>query len=236
MILREATIKYKGYDPDTLSLKSRKRICCSCDNCGRVRWVMKGHYRDLCKSCAQRGKTLSEEHKRKMSEANKGRTHSEESKRKMSEAWKGRIVSEETRRKMSEAKRGKTQSEETRIKMSAAQQGIPVDEWKEFATEQTYCYKFNDACRERNRNKYDRRSFVSGIPESRNVTSTGKQKRLTVHHVDMNKSQGCDDHEWSLVPVLLTEHGLLHTDLWKARLQYLLEHVWYPDGVWNPDF
>ena len=55
MILRQATIKYKGYDPDTLSYGSSKRVCCSCDNpnCGRVRWVDYSAYRDLCKSCAQ---------------------------------------------------------------------------------------------------------------------------------------------------------------------------------------
>lgn len=56
---------------------------------------------------------LSEEAKRKLSEAHKGKStwngkhHSEESKRKMSEAKKGHKCSEETRRKISESNRGK---------------------------------------------------------------------------------------------------------------------------------
>lgn len=31
MILKQATIKYTGYDPDELSHGSHKRICGSCD-------------------------------------------------------------------------------------------------------------------------------------------------------------------------------------------------------------
>ncbi len=49
---------------------------------------------------------------------NKGKTHSEETKRKMSELKKGitRKMSEETERKISEALKGKTLSEDTRKK------------------------------------------------------------------------------------------------------------------------
>lgn len=52
------------------------------------------------------GKHFSEEHRRKLSEANKGKHLSEEARRNMSEAKKGKKrapFSEETRRKMSEA-------------------------------------------------------------------------------------------------------------------------------------
>ena len=56
MILREATIKYSGNDPDELKPKSRKRICISCDECGRVRWLPKQGYHNLCGSCAKKGK------------------------------------------------------------------------------------------------------------------------------------------------------------------------------------
>ena len=52
-----------------------------------------------------KGHTLSDEHKRKVSEAMKGRQFSEETRKKMSLASKGRIISEETRRKISIARR-----------------------------------------------------------------------------------------------------------------------------------
>jgi hypothetical protein len=49
-----------------------------------------------------KGKTLSDETKKKIGIARKGRTHSEESKRKMSEANKGKTKSEEHKRKLRE--------------------------------------------------------------------------------------------------------------------------------------
>ena len=60
-----------------------------------------------------KGKNLSEETKRKLSEAHKGnkiwlgKHHSDETKRKLSEALKGKKMSEETKQKLSIAKKGK---------------------------------------------------------------------------------------------------------------------------------
>lgn len=81
-------------------------------------------------------KIISEETKKKISEAKKGKPssmmgklHSEESKIKMSEAKKGKqyrlgkLHSEETKKKMSEAKKGKLLSKETKNKMSELRKG-----------------------------------------------------------------------------------------------------------------
>lgn len=71
--------------------------------------------------------SISDETRKKISEAHKGKVHSEETRRKMSEAMKGKHHTEETRRKLSEAQKGRpspikgaTLSEETRKKMSEA--------------------------------------------------------------------------------------------------------------------
>jgi len=76
------------------------------------------------------GIIVSEETRRKLSEANKGNTHTEETRRKLSEAAKGKIFTEETRRKLSELKKGKNNpnfgksfTEETKRKMSEAAKG-----------------------------------------------------------------------------------------------------------------
>ena len=82
------------------------------------------------------GRKLSEETKRKLSEANKGEKHpkfgkpvSEETRSKISESNRNRVISEETRRKMSESSKGKKHSEETRRKMSeAAKKRKPISE------------------------------------------------------------------------------------------------------------
>ena len=64
------------------------------------------------------GINMSDETRRKLSEAKKGLTFSEEHRRKMSESHKGKVLSDETRKKMSKAK--KNMSEETRRKISEA--------------------------------------------------------------------------------------------------------------------
>ena len=75
---------------------------------------------------ANKGKKMSDETRKKMSEAHKNM--SEETRRKLSEAHKGKRFSEETRKKISEAAKGKKMSDETKKKMSAAQKGKKLSE------------------------------------------------------------------------------------------------------------
>jgi rubrerythrin len=77
---------------------------------------------------ALKGKPRSKEIRRKISEAHKGKTHSEKSRRNMSESQKGKTFSEETKRKLSESQKGKTHSEETKRKLSESQKGKTFSE------------------------------------------------------------------------------------------------------------
>lgn len=198
--------------------------------------------------------------RQKMCESHTGRHHSSESKQKMSEAQTGRIVSDETRKKLrdawatrppttpstirkrAESNTGKRRTEETRNKQSVAAvrryqdpierekssavaQGISYDEWEGFAVDYPYCPKFNEACRESNREKYDRRCFLSDMTEDENG------QKLSVHHIDMNKAQGCEGHAWKLVPLSKKLHSGSHSATWTARIIYLLEHVWNQSDI-----
>jgi predicted nucleic acid-binding Zn-ribbon protein len=195
------------------------------------------------------GKTHTEETKRKMSESAKGKVRSREHVMNLAEARKGHRHTEESKRKIREGVKkrfrddptiveklsckmtgennpfyGKKHTEETRQKISANCQGISYDEWESYVRNSPYCPKFDNACRESNREKYGRRCFICGLPESDNITSTGKHHKLSVHHVDMDKNQGCDGVRWKLVPVCMEHHH--HNDLWAARFIYLLDNVW----------
>lgn len=121
---------------------------------------------------------------------------------------------------------GKKHSPEALRKMSATHQGISYDEWEGFATGQEYCPEFDEVCRESNREKYDRRCFLCDLLEEENIASTGMLKKLNVHHVDMNKNQGCDGVRWKLVPVCMKCHRMCHTKIWIARIEYLLNNVY----------
>lgn len=82
-----------------------------------------------------KGKTVADKTRRKLSETLKGHTVSEETRRKISEANKGRARSDETRRKISESLKGENNpffgqhhSEESRKKMSEAWKGKHLSE------------------------------------------------------------------------------------------------------------
>lgn len=81
----------------------------------------------LKRTKALRGRIVSEETRRKISEANKGKYPSDETRRKISEArrgkssgMKGHTVSDKTRRRISEKMKGHITSDETRRKISEA--------------------------------------------------------------------------------------------------------------------
>lgn len=82
----------------------------------------------------KKGKLLSEETRKKLSEAHRGHYVSEEQKRKISEANKGKKRSEETRKRISGGhkgkpgpNKGKPRSEETKAKISAT---LKSKHWK----------------------------------------------------------------------------------------------------------
>lgn len=189
-------------------------------------------------SKAKMGIFHTEEAKKKMSEAKKGHTLSDDQKVKISKALKGvpkpprssthcRAISAGNKGLHSGEKNGnygKKFPEKHRQKLSAAKQGIPYEKWESFVSNNPYCPKFDEACREANRDKYNRMCFVCGLPESENITSSGKHKKLSVHHVDMNRKQGCDGHKWEIIPVCLHCHGTLHNKKMVSHIQSVLEN------------
>jgi hypothetical protein len=133
MILRNATIKYKGYDPSTLSKGSHKRICVSCDICGRVRWQRIYAVRSLCKSCSHSGENNSQYGMTGELSPNFGKEFSEEHKRKIGLGHKNKKVSIETRKKIYKASKSRKHTEETKRKISKNhpdQRGLLNHNWK----------------------------------------------------------------------------------------------------------
>jgi hypothetical protein len=91
---------------------------------GNLRWeLIEDHMREH-----KKGKVLTEEHRRKLSESQKGRVFSAEHRKKLSESQKGHLVSDETRKKLSEANKGKVLTEEHKRKMSESLKGHLVSD------------------------------------------------------------------------------------------------------------
>ena len=136
------------------------------------------------------GKTISEEHRGKMSASMTGENNPmkrQETRAKVSASW-----TPEKRAKLSEAKTGKTHSEEARAKISAAMSGENSPSWKGGISFEPYCYKFNHAKKEEIRNRDERFCQLCGKPEILNG------EKLSVHHIDGSKTQGCSGEKWYL--------------------------------------
>jgi transposase len=72
-----------------------------------------------------------------------------------------------------------------------------------------YCYHWTEELRESIREKHGRKCFLCDKTEEDNG------QRLSVHHVDMNKNQGCGGHSWKLVPLCKRCHARAHANRYK---------------------
>ena len=233
MINEKRTLDDFGYISEDLSHGSAKQIWRICEQCGGERVITFKNYTPLCRSCAS--KNISPEARRKIAFASSHLSDDTRAKMSKSKTGKnnqmyGKSPSEEIRKNLSIANSGKNNpnygkspSEETRRKRSATRQGLEYDEWESYAVNSPYCPLFNESCRESNREKYNHQCFICGCNESKNITSTEKQRKLSVHHVDMNKQQGCDEHMWKLIPVCIKCHNKLHTKHMESCIEYILK-------------
>lgn len=75
MINIEATIRWKGYDPNDLKPNSHKRVWATCERCGRGRWIQFRRADRSCFECSPAGGgTQTDEGKKILSDIHKGMT------------------------------------------------------------------------------------------------------------------------------------------------------------------
>lgn len=90
--------------------------------------------------------------------------------------------------------------------------------WRGGASKLPYCYKFNKKLKDNIRNNYGNVCFICG------KTSEENGVELSVHHIDYNKNQGCDGHNWKLVPLCISCHAKTNHKrfIWNFLLRYKL--------------
>lgn len=79
--------------------------------------------------------------------------------------------------------------------------------WQGGKSFEPYCEKFNEKKKEEVREQYGRKCYICGKDEKDNITKTGKIWKLSVHHIDEDKEQGCNGKQWKLVPLCLKHHN-----------------------------
>lgn len=114
--------------------------------------------------------------------------------------------------------------------------GLESPHWKGGISFDPYCDKFNEAKREEVRNKYDRKCFICNLEEKNNLTKNNKVRKLSVHHIDGDKEQGCNDKPWFLVPLCIKCHiktiSKKTGEYWIIYIQTLLKFYAIKD-VWS---
>ena len=86
---------------------------------------------------------------------------------------------------------------------SLAQSFISKDNhynWKGGISSEPYCPEFNEIIKEKIRNKWNRKCAICNKLEKNNG------QRLSVHHVNYNKNQGCDEN-FMLIPLCKKCHS-----------------------------
>lgn len=114
--------------------------------------------------------------------------------------------------------------------------GSKSPNWKGGLSFEPYCSKFNEKLKQQVRDQYDNCDFMSGLPDYICNVLNGKVWKLDVHHVDSNKMQGCDDHEWKLVPLSRSNHGRTHNNrpFWERLICYAFEYeTCYNEYIWR---
>lgn len=177
----------------------------------------------------------SEETKKKMSDAKKGKKHSDETRAKMRESHKN--ISYKTRIKIRDAKIGVKQTPEhianhaTAIKGKKYSQehcqniskslkgkycGVNSSAWKGGVSYEPYCVLFNNEFKERVRENYGRKCVECGKEEN--------GKKLSVHHVNFDKSSCCSDVKPLFVALCASCHAKTNynREYWEERYTKLI--------------
>jgi hypothetical protein len=134
-----------------------------------------------------------------------GKHPSEETRKKLSAVHKGRILTDKQKKLISELAIERYKNPEERDKLA----GENGSNWRGGRSFEPYCPKFNNARKDHVRAKFNHACVLCGKAEG--------QRKLDIHHIDYNKMQGCDGHEWALVPLCASCHIKTHRD----------RHTWF---------
>jgi len=157
-------------------------------------------------SLAGRNRVFTEAHRNNLSAAQTGNKNHQF----------GKCPSEETRKKMSISQTGRNHSPETKRKMSDASKGENSPNWKGGISFLPYCLKFNNAFKESIRDEFNRECFICGKTETeqkeQQIKNDKRAFRLSIHHVNYDKSCLCESITCKFVPLCVSCHAKTNID------------------------
>jgi len=101
---------------------------------------------------------------------------------------------------------GKKLTEAHRRHISRSIKGPKHYNWQGGKSSWPYCEKFNFELKEEIREAYGRRCPLCDRLEG--------NRRLSIHHIDFDKMQGCNGRKWNLIPLCTSCHAKTQFDRW----------------------
>lgn len=224
MILEDETFRKFGYCARDLGNGSHKPVITKCDSCGIIKIKERRRAELLCQACARKGHATKEETKQKIRNTLTGIPHTEERNRNNSRSHRGSFFTKKDRRTKRELEKN-TVREEKNIQSKGSfeiieceicgknfgaardqikrgwgrfcsqkcanigQSGEKSPNWQGGKSFEPYCEKWNEDFREYIRVKFSKKCFLCGMSEEENC------RKLSVHHVNYQKSCGCAETE-----------------------------------------
>lgn len=218
MILEEETFEKFGYYPSELPPYSHRPVLATCDDCGKVRKIRLIHYSPRCKRCADKKRGDTWKNNGTMQGANnpnygkpgmRGENNPNYGNIKLPQLndreWLYNQYHVLNKNSYVIAKSigchpltvlNALRRKKIRVKTIAEiTSGENNPNWKNGVGFEPYCHKFNEALKEEIRDTFGRVCFLCPKTEEENGI------KLSVHHVDYNKQQGCNGVRWLLVPL-----------------------------------
>lgn len=192
MIDENKTCKSIGCKSVNLKNTSRLKICRICDKCGKENWIrydsfLRAKHPDLCQSCWQLGKIISDETRLKQSKNNR-------------RINKDKLMCDEQKLKISKSHTGLHWTDETKIKLSCTLQGIDIKDFTGFLTDQKYCNLWTEKFRQAIRDHFHNKCYLCDVTKKDN-----QKRKLSVHHVNYNKNCLCQK-TCEFVPLCISCH------------------------------
>jgi hypothetical protein len=183
------------------------------------------------------GRPKSDEHRQKLSDVKKGIMPPNIEILKKSRI--GATNSEYQRQRVKEANTGLVRSEETKQRISENRSGINCGAdnaaWNGGSSYFPYCPKFNEHRKRAVRKFFGHHCICCGKHRDENVIA-GKPRELSVHHIDHDRTQGCNGTPFNLVPMCHDCHNdeLTHQDEYKKYINQTLDSG-FDNGIWSRD-
>lgn len=92
--------------------------------------------------------------------------------------------------------------------LSECKRGSLSHRWKGGISTGKYCYKFNNVFKEHIREKFNRTCYICGKSEE------NLDKKLSIHHIDYNKSSICNGKEFAFIPLCASCHAKTNGNRW----------------------